>query len=90
MANGTEYPLQQERATLFIVNKLLPSLQAVAIAIHEADPLSRHDIDSLLLTSGLSPQLIDGFTEDNQPVTAELIDSSDDSIEGHPPPESDA
>lgn len=64
---------------IFVINKLLPSLQAVAVQVQQTESMSRHDIDALLLGTGLNPKLIEGFTDnnndDNQEDTGELIDS---------------
>ena len=48
----------QFKASVFIVNKMLPSLQAVAVQVHESNPATRGDIDALMTTSGLNPALI--------------------------------
>jgi hypothetical protein len=61
MVDGIELPAQQERATLFIINKLLPSLQAVAVQVQHTQPASKGDIDALLLSSGIKPDLLPGW-----------------------------
>ena len=66
-----------------IVNKMLPSLQAVALRVEQADPLTRHDLDALMLSTGIDPSLIDGYSEDKPLITKDngkCIDTIEDSV----------
>ena len=61
--------LQQERVAIVIFNKFVPSLQAVAMEIRSEGPASIHDLNAMLLSTGLealpspSQQPIDNVEE---------------------------
>ena len=42
------------------LSKVCPDLQAVAIAVKDERPMTRHDIDALLMSAGLQPDVIFG------------------------------
>jgi hypothetical protein len=48
-----EVPLQRERVALAIWNKLVPSMAALAIEHHHDGPASIHDLNAMLLSTGL-------------------------------------
>jgi hypothetical protein len=60
--------LQQERVSLAVYNKMVPSYAAIQVEHRIEGPQSIHDLDSMLLSSGLAPltqvpQLIDNVQE---------------------------
>ena len=52
---GDDVSRLQLDAVRIAIDKCLPSLAAVAVAIHDASPDSIHDLNALLLTSGVDP-----------------------------------
>lgn len=53
MLHDIEVSPQRERTAIEIWRKLVPSLQAVAIEIQDARPVNVHDLNAMLLHSGL-------------------------------------
>ena len=49
--------IQQERVSLAVMAKVVPSLQAVALAIDSGKDTNKSDIDALLLQAGLRPDM---------------------------------
>lgn len=56
--NGKEVTPLQAQVALKLVDKMLPSMQAVAVDISSRQELSKGDIESLLLSRGVQPQLL--------------------------------
>jgi hypothetical protein len=71
MANGEVLPAQQERISLFIVNKMLPNLQAVAVEITHKSAASMDDLTQRAEALGLDPALLLGRVIEG---TAEVIE----------------
>jgi hypothetical protein len=67
--NGVDIPLQRERVALAIWNKLVPSLAAIHMEVADHRPTSVHDLNAMLISSGL-----DALTGESQ-----LIDTPGDS-----------
>ena len=76
MLHEREVSPQRERTAVEIWRKLVPSMAAVAVEHHVEGPQSVHDLNAMLLSSGLEP--IDN-TEEN------VIDAVSDSDPGTPP-----
>jgi hypothetical protein len=95
MASGTELPSQQERVSLFIINKMLPSLQAVAVEVTHRSAASMHDLHDRATALGLDPSMLlgDATLIESMPSTDDTPEdsiASPDSIEAPLPPDSDA
>ena len=58
MLVGNEVTAQQEKAALFILNKFLPNLQAIAVQHSTDQPKTRDDIEALANQAGIPLQLI--------------------------------
>ncbi|GAG15494.1 unnamed protein product [marine sediment metagenome] len=65
--NEIPVSMQAERVALAIYNKTVPSLAAVALEIHDDRPVNVHDLNAMLLSSGLpaldTPQAIESTVE---------------------------
>ena len=70
--NGDVLPAQQLNTAIFVVNKMLPSLQAVAVQIEHKAAASWEDIQAQALAVGLDPSML----LDMPSVTQEKTDSS--------------
>jgi hypothetical protein len=93
MARGEELPSQVERVSLFIINKMLPSLQAVAVEVTHRSAASMHDLTDRATRLGLDPAALLGdstlLVTSDDTVQEDSITSAD-SIEAPLPPDSDA
>jgi hypothetical protein len=67
-----EIPLQRERVALAIWNKLVPSRAALAVEVHHEGPASVHDLNAMLISSGLDALPVNGQVIDS---TVEKLDS---------------
>jgi hypothetical protein len=67
-----DIPLQRERVALAIWNKLVPSLAAVALEVRSEGPASVHDLNAMLISSGLDALPVSGQAIDS---TVEKLDS---------------
>ena len=83
--NG-DIELSQTQAQMIrlALDKCLPNLQAVAVAVHNSEPQSRHDVDAMLLAAGINPALafdaIDGqstMVDIEQPKAVEAIEHAE-------------
>ena len=82
-----EVPLQRERVALAIWNKLVPSMAAIAIEHRTEGPESIHDLNAMLLSTGLEalttdPQVLD--------IVPEKVIASEEKLEGAAPRDSEA
>ena len=83
--NGEAIPLQRERVALAIWNKLVPSLAAIHMEVADHRPTSVHDLNAMLLSSGL-----DALTDDTQLIdNVEKSDGLAENSVGAVPPEVD-
>ena len=69
--NGDVLPAQQLNTAIFVVNKMLPSLQAVAVQVEHKVATSWEDIQAQALAVGLDPSLL----LDMPSITQEKTDS---------------
>lgn len=81
MIDGQEVTAQQEKAALFVLNKFLPNLQAIAVQHSTDQPKTRDDIEALANQAGIPLQLI-WNSLNNQQLT-----DQDQSIIEHETPE---
>jgi hypothetical protein len=81
--NGDVLPTQQLNTALFVINKMLPSLQAIAVQVEHKVSATLPELEARALAAGLDPEAL--FY--SKPLTQEKTDSLVDSLEGAPPPE---
>lgn len=58
---GKDIPTMRANTALSLVMRAIPALQAISMQLDVTEPASRHDIDALLLSSGLRPDLLPGW-----------------------------
>jgi hypothetical protein len=87
MLKGESLDSQTERATYFTLNKLLPSLQAIAVQVEHKVSASMSDLEARALAAGMDPEAL---FHSRPSITQEKTDSPAESLEGPPPPELDA
>jgi hypothetical protein len=68
MLNDREVPAQRERTAVEIWRKLVPTMAAMHVEIQDSRPGSVHDLNAMLLASGLDalttePQVIESTVE---------------------------
>ena len=87
MLGGKQPPtIQQERVALAVYNKMVPAYAALVVEIQDSRPTSVHDLNSMLISSGL-----DALTDTSQAIdTVEKTDSPGEDSEGPVPPEAEA
>ena len=78
MLNGTKVEPQVERATLFTINKMLPSLQAVAMQIEDRTSSNLQDILNKAQMLGMSEADLFSTPETKASITQEKTDSAQD------------
>ena len=76
--HGAEVRPQQERVALAVYMKTVPALAAIQVQVHDKQPDSIHDLNALLLTSGVDPadvwRTLEGEAEAIE--SAEKVDSA--------------
>jgi hypothetical protein len=80
MANGIELPSQVERVSLFIINKMLPNLQAVAVEITHKSSANLLDLKARADLLGIDPSLLMGHTSLLADTSADIDESIIDSV----------
>ena len=78
---GDDVRVSQVRAAEFIINKVCPQFQAIAVKHESSEPASIGQIEALLLQSGVDPALV--LSNDN-PLSEEKTVIEHDVIEGTP------
>jgi hypothetical protein len=73
MLEGIEIPAQAERAATTLINKLVPSYAAVAVAVTDDRPASISDLNAVLIHAGLSSEIF--------PTRPQLIESTLEKVE---------
>lgn len=68
----------QIKVALFLINKFVPSLQAVAVRIEDNRPTSWADLESLALSHGINPALL---LDDRSLIEGEVLDSPQESVD---------
>ena len=84
--NGDVLPAQQLNTAIFVVNKMLPSLQAVAVQIEHKVAPSLPEIMARARAAGIDPATLFSTPATKPSITQEKTDSSADSLEGGTPP----
>ena len=86
VVDGEVMPVMQATMAWNVVNKLLPSLQAVAINVTDHTSTNVGELLTQAAALGISPDQLFSTPETNSLITQEKVDSvSDDSDGGHPP-----
>ena len=81
-------PTQKVQVAMFMVNKLLPSMQAVAVQVEHKVSASWQDIQAAALEAGIDPNLL--ITEDKSVSEHEReSDSAQELLETPLPPDTD-
>ena len=78
MVSGTELPVQQERTTIFVINKLLPSIAAVAVEVSHKQAVSIDDLRNRAEALGVDPSQLLTQAIDS---TAEKVESVQDKLD---------
>ena len=73
MIGGTELPLQQERTTLFVVNKILPNIAAISVEVSHRQATSIDDLRNRAEALGVDPATLLSQVIDS---TAEKVEST--------------
>ena len=89
MLVGKTVAPQVERSTLFLLNKTIPGLQAVAISIEDSTTTSMQDIMLKAQSLGVDPADLFSTPETKQLITQEKTVSAQDQSEGGHPPDVD-
>ena len=86
--DGVDVSAQRERAAYEIWRKLVPSMQAIAIEHRAEGPASIHDLNAMLLSTGLEALP----SPDTQVIesTQEKVVAVQEKLEGAAPPEAEA
>ena len=58
LLEGVKLDAHQERATYFTINKLLPSLQAIAVQVEHKVAPNRDDLVARALARGIDPDML--------------------------------
>jgi hypothetical protein len=82
---GEALPAQQVNVALFVVNKLVPSMQAIAVQVEHKVSATLPELEARALATGIDPSLL--FNTHKLSITQEKTDSRADSLEGAPPPD---
>ena len=85
--NGDVLPAQQLNTAIFVINKMMPSLQAIAVQVEHKVAVSKDDLITQARAAGIDPALLFGTPATKPSITQEKTDSPADSLEGAPPPE---
>jgi hypothetical protein len=56
--NGDVLPTQQLNTAIFIINKMLPSLQAIAVQVEHKVAASKEDLIARALARGIDPAIL--------------------------------
>ena len=86
MISGTELPVQQERSTIFVINKLLPSIAAVSVEVSHKQAVSIDDLRNRAEALGVDPATLLTQAIDS---TAEKVESVQDKLDTPIPRDSD-
>ena len=85
MLNGIECTPQEERTTLFTINKLLPSMQAIAVQVEHKIAPNREDLVARALSRGINPDILFANHQAMPLITKDKVDTvQDDSGVPHP------
>ena len=86
MLNGETVKPQQERSTYFTINKLLPSMQAIAVQVEHKIAPNREDLIARALSRGINPDILFANHQAKPLITQDKLDTAqDDSDPPHPP-----
>jgi hypothetical protein len=85
--NGDVLPAQQLNTAIFVINKMLPSLQAVAVEVTHKSAASKEDLEARALAAGIDPATLFSIPATRPSITLEKTDSPADSLEAPPPPD---
>ena len=72
---GDELPTQQVNTALFVVNKMLPSLQAVAVQVEHRVAASWAEIQAKALEAGIDPESLLSPSAKRSSITQGKTDS---------------
>ena len=75
LLEGESLDPQQERATYFTINKMMPSLQAVAVQVEHKLSATKEDIIARALAKGIDPDLLFHRHATKPSITQEKTDS---------------
>jgi hypothetical protein len=75
LLEGVKLDAQQERATYFTINKLLPSLQAIAVQVEHKVAPNKEDLIARALARGIDPAILFNSPHTRPSITQEKTDS---------------
>jgi hypothetical protein len=75
LLEGVKLDAQQERATYFTINKLLPSLQAIAVQVEHKVAPNKEDLIARALARGIDPAILFCKRVPRPSITGEKTDS---------------
>ena len=75
LLEGVKLDAQQERATYFTINKLLPSLQAIAVQVEHKIAPNKEDLIARALARGIDPDMLFRNHQAIPAITQEKTDS---------------
>ena len=71
---GKHDDLQRAALAWKAIDKQLPSMQALAIQVQEANPATKHDIDAMLMAEGINPDQAFGTKAEAIESTATVVE----------------
>ena len=77
--DGIEVTLQRERVALAIWNKLIPTMAALSVEVHDARPVNVHDLNAMLLSNGLDALPLPGQAIEH---TSKKVEVGEKKLEG--------
>ena len=84
--NGDVLPAQQLNTAIFVINKMMPSLQAIAMQIEDRTSTNLQDILNKAAALGISESELFSTPATKPSITQEKTDSPVGSLEVPPPP----
>jgi hypothetical protein len=73
--SGEVLPTQQVNVAMFIVNKLVPSMQAIAVQVEHKVAASKEDLIARALARGIDPAILFNSPHTRPAITGEKTDS---------------
>ena len=73
--NGDDLPAQQLNTAIFVINKMVPSLQAVAVKVEHKAAASWEDIQAKARALGIDPATLISTPATKATITQEKTDS---------------
>jgi hypothetical protein len=73
--NSNDLPAHQLNTAIFVINKMLPSLQAISVQVEHKASANWQDLQARALEAGIDPELLLATSAKKPSITQEKIDS---------------